>query len=648
MKLYPGMASCAWKKSNAMCGLAGVFVPRGAAPIFADIPAMMAAIRHRGPDGEGRYDSPDGRYRAGFVRLAVIDLVTGDQPIEDSTGRFVLMGNGEIYNYRELRRAPENRDYPFRGESDMETILPLAAAEGEAFVHRLNGMFALALYDAREHSLLLVRDRFGVKPLYWAPLAGGGIAFASEPKALFASGLVTPTVDERAVIAYLAHGWVPAPDTLYKGVFKLPPGHHLKFNAAGGAELTRYWRPEADADTPSSAEEAGERLIALLRDSVRLQLRSDVPLGVLLSGGIDSGLIAALAAKELDRPLAAFTVRFEGATYDETPLAAEVTARYGMTHTILDVQTRGIGHLLPKLAWHCDEPLADASLVPNHLIEEALGREVTVVLNGTGGDELFAGYGRYFPTRIERLYRHIPVMIRKHAIEPLVGRLSPNVAWKLARAEKFAADRGGYLHDHTTLFPAPLRRAFGFGSDASLSAQARAFAEFAGPADTGALYADIGTYLPDDLLLLLDRTSMAYGVEGRVPFLDHRLVAAALAVPPRFRAPGGRQKWLERRMAATLLPDTVTAAPKQGFAAPVAAWMRPALVTTIRRLLLSPRALARGWWTKEGVERLAAEAHRHAHRLYALAMLETVVRLHVDIGAREAPSCTLDELADAA
>ena len=631
-----------------MCGLVGIFVPRGATPVAADIPAMMAAIRHRGPDGEGRYDSPDGRYRAGFVRLAVIDLVTGDQPIEDSTGRRVLMGNGEIYNYRELRRLPETRDYPFRGEGDMETILPLAAAEGEAFVHRLNGMFALALYDAAEHSLVLARDRLGIKPLYWAPLPEGGVAFASEPKALFASGLVRPAVDESAVLAYLKHGWVPAPDTLYKGVHKLPPGHHIKFDAAGGARLTRYWRPEAEADTPRSADEAGERLIGLLRDSVRLQLRSDVPLGVLLSGGIDSGLIAALAARELDRPLAAFTVRFEGATADETPLAAEVATRYGATHTILDVASRGIGDLLPKLAWYCDEPLADASLVPNHLIEEALGREVTVVLNGTGGDELFAGYGRYFPSPIERLYRSIPAAIRKHAIEPPVGRAAPLTAWKLARAEKFATDRGGYSHDHTTLFPAPLRRAFGFGVDAAVSAQARAFAEFAGPADTGALYADIGTYLPDDLLLLLDRTSMAFGVEGRVPFLDHRLVAAALAVPPQMRAPGGRQKWLERRMAAAFLPDTVTAAPKQGFAAPVAAWMNSALVATIRRLLLSPRALARGWWTQGGIERLAADAPRHAHRLYALAMLETVVRLHVDMGAREAPTCTLDELADAA
>ena len=631
-----------------MCGLAGVFVPRGAAPSGADIPAMMAAMRHRGPDGAGRYDSSDGRFRAGFVRLAVIDLVTGDQPIEDDAGRFVLMGNGEIYNYRELRALPACRDYPFRGQGDMEAILPLAAAEGEKFVDRLNGMFALALYDAREHSLLLVRDRLGIKPLYWAPLAGGGVAFASEPKALFASGMVAPKVDNDAIGVYLAHGWIPAPTTLYKNVRKLAPGHYLKIDSRGHIAVERYWRPAPALNPPRTAEEAAENLTALLRESVRLQLRSDVPLGILLSGGIDSGLIAALAARELDRPLTAFTVRFEGAAYDETPLARATAAHCGARHTVLDVPAHGIGDLLPRLAWHCDEPLADASLLPNHLIEKALGREVTVVLNGTGGDELFAGYGRYFPTRIERLYRFIPAAVRAGAIEPLAGHVAPLAAWKLARAEKFASDPGGYLHDHTTLFPAPLRRALGFGANDSVSAQARTFAEFQGPAATGALYADMLTYLPEDLLLLLDRTSMAFGIEGRVPFLDHRLVEAALAVPPEIRVPGGRQKHLLRRMAAVLLPAAVAAAPKQGFAAPVAAWMTPELTATARRLLLSPRALARGWWTKEGVARLCAEPRRHAYRLYALLMLEITVRLHAEMNLSAAPDCSLAEFADAA
>jgi asparagine synthase (glutamine-hydrolysing) len=631
-----------------MCGLVGVFVPRGIEPPAADVMAATAAIRHRGPDGRGSYASPDRRYRAGFARLAVIDLATGDQPLTDASGRFVLMGNGEIYNYRALRAEPLCRDYPFRTASDMEPILPLAAAEGEAFVHRLNGMFALALYDAREHSLLLARDRLGIKPLYWAPLAGGGIAFASEPKALFASGLVAPTVDGDAAGAYFAHGWIPAPGTLYKNVRKLPPGHRLTIDNRGRVAVERYWRPAPAANPPRDAAEAAERLTALLRDAVRLQLQSDVPLGVLLSGGIDSGMIAALAARELDRPLTAFTVRFEGSGYDETPLARATAAHCGARHTVLDVPARGVGDLLPRLAWYCDEPLADASLLPNHLIEEALGREVTVVLNGTGGDELFAGYGRYFPTTVERAYRFVPAALRRGLIEPLVGSIEPTTAWKLARAEKFASDRGGYLHDHTTLFPAPLRRALGFADATSATAQARAFAEFAGPAASGALYADMATYLPEDLLLLLDRTSMAASLEGRVPFLDHRLVEAALAVAPEIRAPGGRQKHLLRRMAAGLLPEAVVAAPKQGFAAPVAAWMDADTTAAARRLLLAPRALARGWWTKGGIERLCADPKRHAYRLYALLMLEITVRLHAEMSLTAAPDCSLAELADAA
>jgi asparagine synthase (glutamine-hydrolysing) len=631
-----------------MCGLAGAFVPREATPPVVDIAAMTAALRHRGPDGDGRYDSADGRYRAGFVRLAIIDLVTGDQPLRDGDELYALMGNGEIYNDRDLRALPQCRDWRFRTGSDMESILPLAVAEGERFVERLNGMFALALYDARDHSLLLARDRLGIKPLYWAEIAGGGIVFASEPKGLFASGLVAPAVNEAAIPLYLAHGWVPAPETLYKGVHKLPPGHCLKIDAGGRRRLWRYWRPTAGDEGPRAMDEAAERLTALLAESVEMQLRSDVPLGLLLSGGIDSGLIAALAARALDQPIRAFTVRFEGASYDETPLAAAIAAHTGIRHAVIDVSSRGIERTLPRLAWYCDEPLADASLLPNHLIEEALRREVKVVLNGTGGDELFAGYGRYFPTPIERAYRRLPRALRRHAVEPLIGAVSPLTAWKLARAEKFVADRGGYLHDHTTLFPAPLRRALGLPIDAGPSAQARAFAEFQGPPDAGALAADIETYLPEDLLLLLDRTSMAHGVEGRVPFLDHRLVAAALAVPAHLRAPNGRQKALERRMAQPFLPPAVVAAPKQGFASPLAAWMTPQTVATLRRLLTAGSTLERGWWRKSAVETLCADPARHAFPLYALVMLETVVRVHVEGRFAAAPDMSLSELADAA
>jgi asparagine synthase (glutamine-hydrolysing) len=591
-------------------------------------------MRHRGPDGTGEWASPDRRYICGFARLAIIDLATGDQPIVEADGRRVLMGNGEVYNYLELRR--EYPAYPYRTQGDMEVVLPLASALGRRFVHRLNGMYGLALYEADRHHLTLVRDRLGIKPLYWARLPQGGVAFASEIKALFATGLISAVVDEAAVAQYLAHGYVPAPATLWQGVAKLPPGHLLEIEADGTATVQRYWRPRPAEGLPDDAEGVREHLTALLDDAVGLQLRSDVPLGALLSGGIDSGLMVALAARRLDRPLNTYTVRFEGAAVDESPLAALVAERYGTRHQVFDLSSNDVARHLPRLAWHCDEPLSDASLLPNQLIEDVLGAEVRVALNGTGGDELFAGYGRYFQLPVEARYLRLPRPLRRLAQE----LADPMTAWRLARAEKFHGDRGGYLHDHSTLFPAPIRALMGCRLPGVEAAQARHFAQWRGDADSGALYADLRTYLPDDLLLLLDRTTMAASVEGRVPFLDHRLVEAALAVPSHIRTAGGRPKALERAMAAPFLPAELLNAPKQGFASPVPAWMRVELGVMARDLLCSDRALRRGWWSRTGIEALLADPQRHGHRVYALLMLEMVIRTHAEGGSAGVPSAT--------
>lgn len=625
-----------------MCGLAGMFVPSAVAAPAAPLAAMLGVLRHRGPDGAGTWQNPDGRYACGFARLAIIDLATGDQPIVEEDGRRVLMGNGEIYNYLELRAAPECAGYKWQTKGDMEPVLPLATAFGKDFVHRLNGMYGLALYEATHHRLTLVRDRLGIKPLYWSRTPAGALIFASEVKALFASGLVRAEVDEGAVAQYLAHGWVPAPATLWRGVNKLPPGHLLEMEADGSLRVERYWRPGPVAELPSDGGELRRHLTELLDDAVGLQLRADVPLGALLSGGIDSGLLVALAARRLERPLNTYTVRFEGASVDESPLAALVAKRYSTRHTVFDMSMGDVADHLPRLAWYCDEPLADASLLPNQLIEEVLGREVRVALNGTGGDELFAGYGRYFRLPIEACYLRVPRGLRRHVVEPLMGLADPMTAWRLARAEKFDFCRGGYLHDHSTLFPAPIRRLMGCRLPAATPAQAGYFDDFNGPAETGALVADLNTYLPEDLLLLLDRTSMAASVEGRVPFLDHRLVEAALAVPPSMRNPGGRQKALERQMAEPFLPPELLNAPKQGFASPVPVWMAGSLGKQARRLLTSQRALDRGWWSKEGVERLLADPTRHGHRVYALVMLELVVRIHAEGAFTNAPQGGMD------
>ena len=626
-----------------MCGIAGLFLPKTVASKEADMDAMLSAIAHRGPDGEGRYVSEDRRYQAGFRRLAIIDLETGDQPLVDKERGRVLTGNGEIYNYLEIRKA--HPQYPYRTHGDMEAVLALHTAKGAAFIDDLNGMYSLALYEVGPHRLTLVRDRLGIKPLYWAEVPGGGILYASEIKALFASGLISAAVDEDAVGTYLVHGYVPSPGTLYKGVHQLPPGHRLMIDAADQVTVDRYWQPQAANNLPTSPDDIAAHLTGLLCDSVRLQLRSDVPVGALLSGGIDSGLMVALAAEHSTRPLNTFTVRFEGAAFDESPLAEEVARRYATNHTTLDLPSSSVGDHLLKLAWHADAPLADPALLPNFLIEQALGGNFKVALNGTGGDELFAGYMRYFQKPVESRYLMLPSFMR-HMIETMAP---PMTAWKLARAEKFDRDPGAYLNDHTTQFAAPMLDLIGWKRPIPLAAQS-AFADaFQGPRQSRMLAADISTYLEGDLLGLLDRTSMAVSVEGRVPFLDHRLVEAALAVPTEIRTPGGVQKGLARTMARPYLPESVLNAPKRGFASPVPAWMESGLGAVAGRILSSSRALERGWWTNNGVKRLLNDPGRHAFRIYQLLMLELSVAIHVEGRAGDGPpSARLEDFADAA
>lgn len=625
-----------------MCGISGVFFPQRGSTIDVDIDAMMNAMIHRGPDGSGRYSSQDRRYVAGFRRLAIIDPTGADQPLLDPSGRHVLIGNGEIYNYLELRRTDSARSYHFRSEGDMEVVLPLAHSIGDDFVQQLNGIFALALYDIKNHELLLVRDRLGVKPLYWANLPSNGLAFASEIKALFASGLVTPEIDEAEVSSYLAHGYVPGPRTMFRNVHKLMPGHWLKIDAHGSIKITPYWDPQSGPTLSNDPIEIEEHLIELLTDSVRLQLRSDVPVGILLSGGLDSGLLVALAAAHAETALNTYTVRFESGDDDETPLAETVALQYGTNHTTLDLPADSIIEQLPRLAWMIEEPVNDPAALPNYLIEMALSRSVKVALNGTGGDELFAGYGRYFQLPIERRYLNIPHWLRSNLVEPGAHLISPMKAWQLERAGKYVSDRGAYLHEHSTHFPPPVRRMLANNLTTVEPAQRSQFSKFNGPAASGALYADIRTYLPENLLTLVDKTSMAVSVEARVPFLDHRFVEAALAVPPGIRAPGNAQKALERRIASRFLPEEVVAAPKRGFVSPVPSWLRSGLDVIARGLLTRPKTLERGWWSAAGIEKLLAQPERHGYRIYSLLMLEMTVRVHIENGTIEAPTADLE------
>jgi len=612
-----------------MCGVAGLFLPNGIGDQRADLAAMLGVMSHRGPNGSRKFISSDKRYQAGFARLAVIDLETGEQPIIEKNGERVLMCNGEIYNYRELRKQYPN--YPYQTHGDIETILPAHTALAGKFVEQLNGMFALALYERKPHRLTLIRDRLGIKPLYWARTTQGGFVFASEIKALFASGLINRALNLDAGSTYLSHGYIPAPQTLFKGVNKLPPGHSLVIDGEGQVVIKQYWKVGPADNVPSSTEQAADNLTALLEESIALQLRSDVPVGALLSSGIDSGLMVALAAKQSTQALKTFTVSFEGARIDEAPLAGLVAERYGTDHTKLTISASNVASKLPELVWHCEEPLFDASLLPNFLIEKALSGSVTVVLNGSGGDELFAGYGRYFQLPVERSYLLAPRWLRHGVIEPLMKTVAPMTSWRLARGEKFNDDPGAYLHEHLTQFPAPCRHMIGNRDPQPKIYQSNHFDSFDGPKQTAMLAADIATYLPEDLLLLLDRSTMAVSVEGRVPYLDHRFVEAALAIPPDFRTPGNQQKALERHMAKPYLPNAILNAPKQGFASPVPAWFKnTTLVDNAKRILGRQAGLERGWWTTEGISALFADPIGNAYRIYALLMLELSIIIHIE------------------
>ena len=419
-------------------------------------------------------------------------------------------------------------------------------------------------------------------------------------------------------------------------------------DARGKISLERYWQPSSPTDLPTEPIDVEKYLLALLEASIRIQLRSDVPVGALLSGGIDSGLLVALAARHSSQPINTFTVSFEGAAIDEAPLARLVAERYGTNHTEATVSADSIGDEIVNLAWFAEEPLNDPAMLPNYLIEKVLSEHVTVALNGTGGDELFAGYGRYFQTPIEQRYLALPAGLRRGLIEPLTSLFNPMNAWRLSRAELFSQNRGAYLHEHSTQFPEPIRKLMGNQMAMPVAAQIAYFEEALkqnnGDKQSAALNAEISTYLPEDLLTLLDRTTMAVSVEGRVPFLDHRLVEACLGVRETVRTPNNRQKYLERSIAQDLLPGEVLNAPKQGFASPVPHWMKNGLAESARRLLTCKETLERGWWSKSGIESLLAQPDIHGFRLYSIVMLELSVRLFVEQPlALSAPNVALEE-----
>ena len=584
-----------------MCGICGIVSSNG--PADPDrLAAMSAKLVHRGPDSDGIF--AEGQAALAARRLAIIDLETGDQPIANEDSTIHVVQNGELYNYRELRAELERAGHRFRTHGDTEVLVHLYEQEGLEFARRLRGMFAVALWDAPRRRLVLARDRYGIKPLYYRANSSGGLEFASELRAL-----PRGEIDLDALEAFLAFNSIPAPLTIFRDARKLPPGHLLVWEA-GETRVERFARPAPAAlDDLRDDDEAEliEELRARLRDSVRAHLVSDVPVGVLLSGGIDSSALTALAAQESDEPVRTFSIGFEERSFDELGDARLVAQRYGTQHREL-VLRPDAALLLPALAEAFDEPFADSSALPTYLVSQLAAQDVKVALSGEGGDELFGGYYTYVAdqlalraggaARLDRpLVERLPTSTARASFDYKAKRfvrgaqlppLERHHAWKEIFSPEARAELTGRRHGFD---PVDLYRA--------------RFAETEGADPLSRLQdVDFGIYLVDDLLVKTDRASMAHSLEARVPFLDPAVTNFAAALPAKHRVHGLRKKVLLRKAVAPLVPREIVRGKKRGFSIPAAAWLRGELEPFARETLSAETLRRQGYFRPEAVTAL--------------------------------------------
>ena len=639
-----------------MCGICGAAWTDPSRALSDDkLKAMSDAIIHRGPDDSGTYG--DDHAALGFRRLSIVDLAGGHQPLSNETGTVWTVFNGEVYNFPALRHRLEARGHTLRSTGDTETLVHLYEDEGPSFVKLLRGMFALAIWDAPKRRLVLARDRLGQKPLVYR-VDGSRIIFASELKAMLAlpESDVPRRLNPLSLDRYLTYGYVPHPDTILEGVHKLPPAHVAVWHE-GVLTLDRYWNPDWEAEVDRDPAEDAEKLRETLAEAVREQMVADVPLGAFLSGGVDSTIIVGLMQAVSDRPVQTFSIGFDDPAFDESRFAEMAAAYLKTEHHTFKVEPKA-WETLPGLAKHFDEPFADSSALPTWHVARETRRHVTVALTGDAGDELFAGYDRYravaiaamldrLPSGPRRLLggsvaRAIPVSVKAKTRLRRVRRMLEGIGQPVATrylgwVTMFdEASRGALYSDDFLDHLADAGAANPEGADPS-SVLARAFR--AAPkrdAVTQATIADILTYLPGDLLVKVDIASMAHSLECRGPFLDHRVVELALAMPIRrkLRLRGGRSKVILKRAFADLLPPAIRARPKMGFGVPLDRWFRGELKDELRSVLLDPVALGRGLFRPEAVEHMIDEhissKRDHAYRLWALLMLELWFRRYID------------------
>ena len=626
-----------------MCGIAGIFDYRGQREIDRSLLRQMTdTLGHRGPDGDGFHIAPG--IGLGHRRLAIIDLVTGDQPLFNETGTVCVVYNGEVYNFQPLMAELKALGHVFHTQSDTEVIVHAWEEWGAGCLDRFNGMFAFALWDAAQEILFLARDRLGEKPLYYSFLSDGRLLFASELKSLLLCPQVDRKLDPQAIEEFFAFGYVPDPRSIYQGVCKLPPAHYMLVRRDEPlAKPLAYWDLRFFEGVAMRREEIEEELIARLRESVRMRMIADVPLGAFLSGGVDSSAVVAMMARIGGGTVKTFSIGFSAKRYDETYYARMVAQRYATEHQELVVEPDAVA-VLPRLVWHYGEPFADPSAIPTYYVSEVARRKVTVALNGDGGDECFFGYNRYRAMHLvsrldpmspaariglERLLALTPRWLQRRA---RVGRIRDVLqAPKEQPFRRYAPTIIAFTDRHKEDGYSELMRAQREGS--AIDRLEPYFAE-AGSLASAANWADLHTYLPDDLMVKVDVASMAHGLEARSPLLDHVLMEWAAEIPAELRMAHGVTKALFKSAMEPYLPTELLYRPKMGFSPPVDEWLRSELKELAYDTLLSHNSTKRGLFRREYVERLLSEhsslVRDHHPQLWVLLMLELWFQMWID------------------
>jgi asparagine synthase (glutamine-hydrolysing) len=632
-----------------MCGIAGI-VTAEHARIDEDVLRKMArTMRHRGPDDTGVYLDRSNELSAGLAhrRLSIIDLsAAGHQPMTNEDGTLWLTYNGEIYNHAEVRRELMARGHHYRSHTDSETILHAYEEWGDRCVDRFRGMFAFAIWDTRRHRLFAARDRLGVKPFYYAA-RGRSLVFASEIKAILASGLVPSVLADDAVPEYLMFGYLAGEGSMFRDVVKLPPGHTMVWEK-GQVTTSQYWNLSFEPDYSRSEEECQAHLRSMLEESIRLRLMADVPLGVFLSGGLDSSAIASIMSRHVSGRLKTFSVGFESEYYSEFPFARAVAKHIGAEHHEVVITPSMFLSSLPQMIWHEDEPLWAAPSVALYHVAELASKSVKVVLTGEGSDELFAGYDRYWMTswnaRAASVYGLVPRGVRGMIKRAVIDGALPERIRRALGHTIINHDRmpDGLIFDNWfgVFTPEMQRQIASTGLRESIDA-ADVYAEHRrlfeqAPAKSivdRMLYTDVKSNLVE-LLMKQDQMSMAASIESRVPFLDHKLVEFAARVPWQYKVRGRSGKHVLKRALAGYLPDHILNRPKQGFPVPFDAWLRERFLNHARGVLLGPAAMQRGWFRPQAVQELllrhAAGRHNATRQIWSLLGLELWARMFID------------------